>query len=348
MAWGLASVNNAEIGLPLTISILGALVLKVVLDRNFFRNFLFPVLVLTATFVLLMYVLGGNDILWAIHKWSLFLVGRSQGGFVGAVPVFGLHQYALALHGSTLLISVLAISTIGRLKKRTNLESRSLMGFCLGSFGLLTHPYFLGQNGPNFIGGFLWLPLVLSVSVLVGLIREVSSYELFNKPIGSKIKLNFTNPINLGLVVLFVCCALFVPNPQDMVGIHFDDEYEALESVDFDEDPMIVDLRTAVGNEPDKSNVAYYGEYGNLISAMYGIRSVYGTHDPMIAYSSRRTIDATCEPLKFFQPDIIFASKRFLPTEFLESKNTSGPCPGLVKDVGFLSKQIIRYTYQTP
>lgn len=347
--WGITLTNNAEIGIPLTIAILSGLCAKVVLDKKLFINLLIPTLTSFIAFLSLLYLLGGHNVDHAFQKWSLFVTGRAQGGHIGAVPVFGVHHFAFALHGATILIAFLLIISKSCIEDRGKLGSKVLMCVLLGVFGILTFPYYLGQNGPSFIGGFIWLPLVLTAIALAGLMRAIYMIEASTKfeRIG-RLKVSFTNPMSLGLMVLFVCSLLFTPNPQDSIGIHFRNEYPTWSTADFGADPFVEELRMAVSKEEDNLTVAYYGEYGNLISVVYGIESVYGTHDPMIAYSSKKTSNTTCEPLIVRSPDVVYASKRFLPIEFLESKETRGPCQGLIKDLEYSSEFLIRYVYTQP
>jgi len=347
--WGVTITNNAEIGIPLSIAVLTALCAKSMLDKKFFANLLTPTLTSSITFVFLLYLLGGHNVHHAFQKWSVFVTGRAQGGFISAVPVFGVHQFALALHGTTLIFALLLIVAKRCIRDRETLGSKALMCILLGVFGILTFPYYLSQNGPSFIGGFLWLPLVLTAIALVGLMREIYSIETSTKlKRVDRLKVSFTSPISLGLVVLFVCSLLFIPDPQDSIGIHFRDDYPTWSPDVFGADPVFQELRTAVSQEENRSTVAYYGEYGNLISLIYGIESVYGTHDPMIAHSSKGTLNATCEPLSVRRPKVVFASRRFLPIIYLESKQNRGPCPGLIKDMEYSSESLVRYLYTQP
>jgi hypothetical protein len=347
--WGIAVTNNAEIGIPLSISVLTALCAKFMLDKKFFANLLTPILTSFITFVSLLYLLGGHNVHHAFQKWSVFVTGRAQGGFIGGVPVFGVHHFALAFHGTTLFLALLLIVAKRSIRDRETLGSKALMCVLLGVFGILTFPYYLSQNGPSFIGGFLWLPLVLTAFAFVGLMREIYNVETSTELKRVKrLTVSFTSPISFGLLALSVCSFLFIPDPQDSIGIHFRDDYPTWSPDIFGADPVIQELRTALSQEEDGSAVAYYGEYGNLISVIYGIESVYGTHDPMIAHSSRKTLNANCEPLIVRHPKVVLASKRFLPLIYLESKETDGPCPGLIKDMEYSSELLVRYVYTQP
>ena len=276
--WGVAITNNAEIGIPLSISVLTALCAKFMLDKKFFANLLTPILTSFITFVSLLYLLGGHNVHHAFQKWSVFVTGRAQGGFIGAVPVFGVHHFALALHGTTLFLALMLIVKKRSIRDRETLGSKALMCVVLGVFGILTFPYYLSQNGPSFIGGFLWLPLVLTAIAFVGLMREIYNVETSTElKRVNRLTVSFTSPIFFGLLALSVSSFLFIPDPQDSIGIHFRDDYPTWSPDIFGADPVIQELRTALSQEEDGSAVAYYGEYGNLISVIYGIESIYGT-----------------------------------------------------------------------
>jgi hypothetical protein len=149
-------------------------------------------------------------------------------------------------------------------------------------------------------------------------------------------------------LALSVCSFLFIPDPQHSIGIHFRDDLPTWSPAVFGADPVVQELRAALSQEEDQLNVAYYGEYGNLISVIYGIESVYGTHDPMIAHSSRKTLNANCKPLIVRHPKVVLASKRYLPEIYLESEEINGPCPGLIKDMEYSSELLVRYVYTQP
>ena len=323
--WGVTMTNNAEIGIPLSIAVLTALCAKFILDKKFFANLLTPTLASFTTFVLLLYLVGGQNVHHAFQKWSVFVTGRTVGGYIGAVPVFGVHQFALALHGTTLLFALLLIVAKRCIRDRETLGSQALMCVLLGAFGILTFPYYLGQNGPSFIGGFSWLPLVLTAIAFVRLMREIYNVETTTElKRVNRLTVSFTSPISFGLLALSVCSFLFIPDPQDSIGIHFREDL------------------------PTWSPDVFGAEYGNLISVIYGIKSVYGTHDPMIAHSSRKTLNANCKPLIVRHPKVVFASKRYLPLIYLESKEINGPCPGLIRDMEYSSELLVRYVYTQP
>ncbi len=347
--WGVAMTNNAEIGIPLSIAVLTALCAKFILDKKFFANLLTPTLASFTTFVLLLYLLGGQNVPHAFQKWSVFVTGRTVGGYIGAVPVFGVHHFALALHGTTLLFALLLIVAKRCIRDRETLGSKALMCVLLGVFGILAFPYYLGQNGPSFIGTVSWLPLVLTAMAFVRLMREIYNVETKTEiKRVNRLTVSFTSPISFGLLALSVCSFLFIPDPQHSIGIHFRDDLPTWSPAVFGADPVVQELRAALSQEEDQLNVAYYGEYGNLISVIYGIESVYGTHDPMIAHSSRKTLNANCKPLIVRHPKVVLASKRYLPEIYLESEEINGPCPGLIKDMEYSSELLVRYVYTQP
>ena len=344
--WGITLTNNAELGIPITIALFVALFAKSILDKKPFVNLILPPTALMLTFAFLLHLVGKRNTMNAFNYWSLFVMGRAQGGYISEVPIFGVHHFALALHGTTLLIGLLYITINRRTQDRERIGTSSLICIVFGVFGIVTFPYYLGQNGPSFVGGFLWLPLVLTSIALFGFLRNIYAADSLQQFEGqNRLKVSFLSPINMGLVTLFVCSVIFIPNLQDSVGIHFKNEIPSWTPRSFEIDPVVKELRIVISPEVDKSEIAYYGEYGNLIAVIYGIDSVYGTHDPMIAYSSKKTLNATCKPLKTRKPKFVYASKRYLPIEFLDARENRGPCPGLTKDMEYSSEYLIRYFY---
>jgi hypothetical protein len=80
---------------------------------------------------------------------------------------------------------------------------------------------------------------------------------------------------------------------------------------------------------------------------LFMLPSVYGVHDPMIAYSSQNSADMTCRPLLSHKQLIVYASSRYLPEHFKLPSSVTGPCAGLSRDVNFISKSLIRYLYSS-
>lgn len=343
---GLALVNNADMGLPLTVAAVVAMGIKTFFDRGVFHNLVGPVLVAILTFTVVLHFLGGGHVIESFKLWSLFIRSRSAGGYIEAVPMFGVHQFALALHAAAIVFGILLMRSTKRSAGDFTRFS-ALMCLTLGLFGFTTFPYFLGQNGPTFVGGVLWLPLILTAFAIVGALYNFSRNQR-DVADGATIEpgQNSFKLVSLGLAVLTFCSVMFVPDPQDSVGIHFRHNRPVWSSQVFLEDPVIQELRQIALVGPVDSDVAYYGEYGNLISLILKLKTVYGVHDPMIAYSSRESVNATCAPLTVHNPRVVYASKRFLPEKFLDSSITVGPCPGLSRDPDFMSKNLIRYTYK--
>ncbi len=343
---GLALVNNAEIGLSLMVAVVIAMGTKTYFDKGIFQNLVAPVLTAILTFIVALHFLGGSRLNESLKKWSLFIRSRSVGGYIEEVPIFGVHQFALALHAAAIVFGILLMHSTKR-SAGEFIRFSALMCLTLGLFGFATFPYFLGQNGPTFVGGPLWLPLILTAFAIVGAShslrrnrRDVADGST-NSPRESSFKL-----ISLGLAVLTFCSVMFVPDPQDSIGIHFRQSRPVWSSQVFLKDPVVQELRQISLVEPFNSDIAYYGEYGNLISLILGIKTVYGVHDPMIAYSSRESINATCTPLTVHNPRTVYASKKYLPQNILDSGISVGPCPGLIRDPDFISENLIRYSYR--
>jgi len=345
LSLALGVINNAEIGIPLTLSVLITLGLKVIADGNFVWNFLAVTIVAVAIFTGLLYLLSNGQLMQGGQDWLLWVVSRGQGGYINAVPVWGLHQFAFAIHSTILLFGVLILILKRGEELESDLKATSLMGAATGLFGITTFPYFLGQNGPNFISGTLWLPLVLSTMALVGLLKAIWLSTEFQQPKTSRADSKYFGPLPWLISSLFLCSLIFVPDPQNVVGIHFRQDAVTWSTETFVSEPVVQAILKVVAETSDASRIAYYGEYGNLVSLLAGIESVYGTHDPMIAYSSSKSVAATCRPVKLANPHLVYASKRFIPAEFLDSRALDGPCPGLVRDTTFESEFLIRYVY---
>ena len=345
LSLALAMINNTEIGIPLTLSLLITLGLKVVADGNFVWNFLAVTLVTVAIFAGLLYLLSSGHLIQGGQDWLLWVVSRGSGGYINAVPVWGLHQFAFAIHSATLLFGVLIVILKRGEELESDLKAPSLMGAATGLFGITTFPYFLGQNGPSFIAGLLWVPLVLSTMALVGLLRAIWLSTEFQQPKLSRHDSRYFGPLPWLISSLFLCSLIFIPDPQNVVGIHFKKDAVVWSTETFVSEPVVQSIMKVVAQNSDTSKIAYYGEYGNLISILTGIESVYGTHDPMIAYSSRKSVTATCRPILLSNPHFVYASKRFIPVEFLDSHALNGPCPGLLRDTTFESEFLIRYVY---
>lgn len=344
IAIGVALANNAEIGIPILVASTVSLSLRAIRNNSIVRLLLLPALVGMGTFLGIMWLLGSGNLFEAIRTWSIFLASRSAGGFIGAVPIWGVHQIAIAVHWTSLIIGIMLV-----LKDRKAPDSKvnqsASMNVTLGIFGLLTFPFFLSQNGPVFIGGTLWLPFVLSV---IGLITTVRSLHDSSLNCEGRTEISVARPacdsLLLGLILLVICNLSFLTDPQLSIGIHFQSSYPSWNSTKFLEDPLTESLQAAIANEDDEK-LAYFGEYGNLYNLLLGIHTVYGVHDPMIAYSSRRTSEFTCKPIAELSPNVVFASKKYLPSNFLLPDTVEGPCPGLRRDLRFNSTTLIRYFY---
>ena len=347
MLLGITLSNNADIGIPLVVSSFFVIGLRAVIDRREIRAFLVAVFVATAGFAAILHSLSGGQLLAAFRTWSVFVRGRAVGGFVEAVPVWGVHQFALAIFGTSIVLGGLVL-------RETLPESHEVERFqaemclTLGLFGFLTFPYYLGQNGPHFVGGLLWLPLGLAIFAIVGTLLSLGAKQTTSpqSEINAVDNSAFFGPVLFGIVTVMICSAIFMPDPQETLGLHFRDEYPTWDKGVFESTPQFRELSDILDDTSDTSIVAYYGEYGNLFALLLKINSVYGVHDPMIAYSSRRTVDATCYPLTVHQPQIVYASREFLPVQYKEPTSQTGPCPGLLRDLTFQSDYFIRYRYQ--
>jgi hypothetical protein len=338
----LTMINNTEIGIPLVLSILITLGFKVFADGSFARNFLMVSLVAIATFTGLLYLLSDGQLKQGGQYWLLWVISRGSGGYINAVPLWGLHQFALSIHSATLLFGVLIVTLKKGEELAPDLKVNSLMGVATGLFGLFTFPYFLGGSGFIFLPTPLWLPLVLTTIALIGLLKAIwltSESKLETSHTNSR----YFSPLHLGISSLLFCSLMFVPDPQNVVGVHFRRDAVAWTTKTFMAEPVVQSVINVAAETSDTSRIAYYGEYGNLISLLTGIKSVYGVDDPGMAYSSRKSLTVTCRPISLTAPDLVYASKRFIPVEFLDSRALNGPCPGLLRDTTFESDFLIRY-----
>lgn len=341
----LAIINNTETAIPLVLSLLITLGLKVFADGNFVWNFLAVTLVAIATSTGLLYLLSNGQLMQGGQNLLLWITSRGSGGYVNAVPVWGLHQFAFSIHSVTLLFGVLIVIFKKGDDLALDLKANSLMGVATGLFGVTTFPFFVGANGPSFISSPLWLPLVLSTMTLIGLLKTIWLSIEFQNSKTSRDDSRYFGPLPWVISSLLLCSLMFVPDPQNVVGIHFRRDAVTWSTETFASEPVVQSIMKVVTQKSDSLRIAYYGEYGNLISLLTGIESVYGTHDPMIAYSSGKSAAATCRPIKLSNPHLVYASKRFLPVQFLDSGVLNGPCPGLLRDTTFESDFLIRYVY---
>lgn len=344
---GVVLVNNADIGLPLAISSVVAMSFRAVVDRRARGILMGALLTAPLSFVAILSVLGDGRLLETFKTWSVFIRGRAVGGFIESVPVWGVHQFALAIHAAAIVLGAIIMREV-KSSTQNSMSSQALLCMTLGLFGFMTFPYYLGQNGPHFVGGLLWLPLILTLFAVIGALGSIGGHQPNTGNAGTKgeFKSILARPISFGISVLAICSLIYLPDPQETLGIHFRDDFASWDQEEFTSNPEFQELTEILQVTPNKSELAYYGEYGNLYSLLLDINSVYGVHDPMIAYSSRHTVNAACLPLQIHRPRVVLASKKFLPEQFKESDSTAGPCPGLQRDLAFMSEYLIRYRYQ--
>jgi len=344
---GVVLVNNAEIGLPLMISSVVAMSFKAVVDRRARGILMGTIFAAPLAFAAILGILADGRLLAALRTWSVFIRGRAVGGYIEAVPVWGIHHFALAIHAAAIVLGALVIHEM-KSSTQNLVSSQALLCLTLGLFGFMTFPYYLGQNGPSFVGGLLWLPLILTLFSVIGTLRSIGGHQAAAGSEESKREFRsiFTKPIFFGISVLAICSLIYLPDPQNTLGTHFHDDLPSWDQEEFTSNPEFRELTEILRVTPNHSELAYYGEYGNLFSLLLNIDSVYGTHDPMIAYSSRHTVKATCFPLQIYRPRVVFASKKFLPEQFKEPDSTAVPCPGLQRDHTFRSELLIRYYFK--
>jgi hypothetical protein len=111
------------------------------------------------------------------------------------------------------------------------------------------------------------------------------------------------------------------------------------------EDAVLLDLQSRLRAENTPDVFGYYGEYANLFELLLGVPAVYGVDDPMIAYSTRSTVKATCRTLRARRPLRVLASTRFLPEQFKSSSELEGPCPGMLRIDSRDGELLIEYIY---
>lgn len=341
---GLALVNNFEFGLTFTLSVLCLLALASIEAKRFLWGFIVALALCATTTFALIGVMSNGELHSGVTAWRMFSSARLIGGYVNPTPIWGVHQFALAIYGVGIY---LGLSRFLRTQTKSGREWRASSGLLMVSsvWGILSYPKYLGDNGPAF-----WSQNIVILSVtLVGVWNEIfaksqaGSQCLGREKNGGRIR--GQGLLEKSLAVFSVLCFLALPDPQLSIARYFDEARRSWTPEVFMKDPLVLAIQDEMALAENPTEIAYYGEYANLISLFTKATPAYGVHDPMIAYSTSRTAAATCKPLLVKPVKIVFASKQYLPKQFLEPDTDDVPCEGLKRDSSFDSELLIRYEF---
>lgn len=338
---GITAINNVEFGLTAVIALLcTALVLAYfgVMSRMEFGTIVGATGI---TFLGLLLVLG-DGLTHTIERYLVWATSRSSGGFIEAVPILGVHNVALACHALSVFVGWHTLQTTTELTGR---RARGALGLASGLWGILTWPYFLGGPTPSF-GGILWLPLLMSTTSLIGQLSALNHGRV--EPSSSEtscLTASTTTGLSKVLAIFAVCAATALPNVQISIGKWLAGEFQVDRTSSIRNDQVVLEVERRIEERGGTDNIGYYGEFANLIEILLGIESVYGVQDPMIAYSSRETVDSMCEALEKRRPPTVLVSARYLPEVFKDSSNMNGPCPGMTRLVSGDESLLITYQY---
>ena len=339
---GLTIVNNPDFGLTAVIAILtgsfiwtlwGGLPKRVILV-------LFVSTATTTTILLLL--MGGENIPSTVSSYFLFARSRSTGGYVEAVPLVGLHIFVTVCHG---LAALLGWRVVQSKESDHGMQLLGVFGLISAIWGALTLPFYLGNATPTF-GGPLWLPLAFSLVTLLNNSRighsATNLVQAHRTTVLTPIRVSGMNQV----ILAFLFCALTSStNPQITLDRWMDEGWRLDRTAGLNEDAVLLDLQSRLRAENTPDVFGYYGEYANLFELLLGVPAVYGVHDPMIAYSSRSTVKATCRTLRARRPLRVLASTRFLPEQFKSSSELEGPCPGMRRIDSRDGELLIEYIY---
>ena len=326
---GLTAANNVEFGMTMSLSIVLVMILTWRHSQDSDRTLV--VFALTSsllTFVIVITALSAGDFTAGVSDLLLFVSSKTYAGSVVSTPIFGLNQIALASHAIVLWMGIRAIREDASNSSQIVLGKFSMVA---GFWGLATWPYFLGSHNHNF-GNLLWVPFAFSWLALFGLIRAQLCRHVDSDSSGERSeRLIDSRRLLVPLLATLICTCILLPSSAP--------NYKRLvnREVKFDRSSLLRDIglveevRLAAATYGESVRIGYYGEYANLIQILTDVPSVYGTHDPMIAYYTSRTVRATCKTLESRQPNKVIASTKYLPEEFRTSESLRGPCPGLIR-----------------
>jgi hypothetical protein len=339
---GLTVVNNADFGFTAVVAVLSGIFIWTLWGGLPKRVISVLFVSTAATTTILFFLLGGGNVPSAVSSYLLFVQSRPVGGPVQAVPTFGLHIFATACHGLAALFGWRVLQS-----KETDHAMRlvGVFGLISAIWGILTFPSYLGGPNPTF-AGTLWLPLAFSLVTLFSNSRiRLSARNLVqagSTTAHAPIRVSGVNQI----IVAFLFCALTSStNPQITLDWWMDERWRLDRTVGLNEDAVLQELQSRLQADKTTEVFGYYGEYANLFELLLDVPAVYGVHDPMIAYSSRSTVEATCRTLRARRPSRVLASTRYLPEQFKSSSELEGPCPGMRRVDSRDGKVVIEYVY---
>jgi len=340
---GLTVVNYAEFGLTAVVAMLSGICIWTLWGGLPKRVLLVLFVSVAATTTILFFAIGGGNLMSTVSTYFLWSTSRSSGGYTQIVPLFGIHIVATVSHG---LAAILGWRVVRKKESNQEMQLLGVFGLISAIWGGLTLPFYLGSATPNF-GGPLWLPLAFSLMSLIA--NSLSARNA--TPMGqSYAPINRTqfqvSGINQVVTAFLVCALTAVPNVQITLDRWMDDHWSLDRAVGLEEDEVLQAVKSRLQASTGSNAYAYYGEYANLFQLSLGIPAVYGTHDPMIAYTSRSTVKATRRTISSRRPLRVLASSRYLPEQFKRLGVLEGPCPGMRRVDSRDEDLLIEYVYK--
>jgi len=301
----LASLNNAEFGLPSLVSLLIVISVNTVrfpTSRKFNANILLSLACSTAM-IWLLFAFFGHPI--EVRRFLAFSVGFGLHNFGNVpMPTFGVWLFVFSILGSLVIVGL-----------RTRKPFAPVVLY-FSLWGLLSLPYYLGRS---VVSGQLQISLIPMTIALFGFISFFVSYD---SPLSTSIKI----PSRMGKLPFVFLLSLPIsnmivqhPNPQVEIsrnggrGAHFD-RFSLSQN---DETSYLIRAYHAM----NEKNSAVLGNFGIINELVYGIPFVFDQNHLEDATISSNLRALMCSAAISSPYDFLITPTR--------SKQVVDQCPGL-------------------